>query len=107
MSVTTVLEAYHLLEDRGWIEARPQSGYYVRPASLRRPRAGEAPPEPTIRRFPLRRAPVQCADLVLLITRAAERPDVVPLGTAVPSSAFLPVEHLNRLLARAVRWHAA
>src|ERR1051325_4343149 len=30
VSVTTVLEAYRLLEDRGMIEARPQSGYYVR-----------------------------------------------------------------------------
>ncbi|MCE7873542.1 GntR family transcriptional regulator, partial [bacterium CPR1] len=31
VSVTTVLEAYRMLEDRGLIEARPQSGYYVRP----------------------------------------------------------------------------
>ena len=29
-SVATVLQAYSLLEDRGQIEARPQSGYYVR-----------------------------------------------------------------------------
>ena len=42
LSVTTVLEAYHLLEDRRLIEARPQSGYYVRrgprPAAACRPR---------------------------------------------------------------------
>jgi DNA-binding GntR family transcriptional regulator len=25
-----VLSAWHILEDRGLIEARPQSGYYVR-----------------------------------------------------------------------------
>ncbi len=30
VSVTTVLEAYRRLEDEGLIEARPQSGYYVR-----------------------------------------------------------------------------
>ena len=34
VSVTTVLEAYRLLEDRGVIHARPQSGYFVRPRSL-------------------------------------------------------------------------
>ena len=31
VSVSTVLQAYRLLEDRGLIEARPQSGYFVRP----------------------------------------------------------------------------
>ena len=30
LSVSTVVQAYRLLEDRGVIEARPQSGYYVR-----------------------------------------------------------------------------
>src|SRR6187549_192900 len=39
VSVTTVLEAYRRLEDRGVIEARPQSGYYVR-------RAPDPPPQP-------------------------------------------------------------
>ena len=34
LSVTTVLQAYGLLEDQGWIEARPQSGYYVRSRPL-------------------------------------------------------------------------
>src|SRR5262245_37505212 len=31
VSISTVTQAYRLLEDRGVIEARPQSGYYVRP----------------------------------------------------------------------------
>ena len=30
VSVSTVLQAYQRLEDAGVIEARPQSGYYVR-----------------------------------------------------------------------------
>src|SRR5215472_18561049 len=30
VSIATVTQAYRLLEDRGVIEARPQSGYYVR-----------------------------------------------------------------------------
>ena len=30
VSIATVTQAYRLLEDRGLIQARPQSGYYVR-----------------------------------------------------------------------------
>ena len=30
LSLNTVVAAYRVLEDRGLIEARPQSGYYVR-----------------------------------------------------------------------------
>jgi len=30
VSIATVMQAYRLWEDRGVIEARPQSGYYVR-----------------------------------------------------------------------------
>src|SRR5947207_15913238 len=36
VSIATVMQAYRLLENRGVIEARPQSGYYVR--TRRRPR---------------------------------------------------------------------
>ncbi|NER79450.1 MAG: winged helix-turn-helix transcriptional regulator, partial [Leptolyngbya sp. SIO1D8] len=37
VSTSTVLEAYRLLEDRGLIMARPQSGYYVKQTALNRP----------------------------------------------------------------------
>src|SRR5205807_5690301 len=30
VSVSTVLQAYYWLENQGWIEPRPQSGFYVR-----------------------------------------------------------------------------
>jgi DNA-binding transcriptional MocR family regulator len=106
VSVATVLEAYRRLEDRGLIEARPQSGYYVRPPHLRRPRGagtGEAPPEPAQVRLPLEAAAVECVDLVMRVTAAAQRPDLVPLGAAVPAPEYLPTEALSRLLARAVR----
>ena len=35
VSVSTALEAYRLLEVKGLIEARPQSGYYVSPPRLK------------------------------------------------------------------------
>src|SRR5690606_24435659 len=31
VSISTVIQAYTVLENRGLLEARPQSGYYVRP----------------------------------------------------------------------------
>src|SRR5260221_13020032 len=40
VSIATVMQAYRLLENRGVIEARPQSGYYVRT------RRWSPPPEP-------------------------------------------------------------
>src|SRR5713226_878054 len=40
VSVSTVLQAYFWLENQGWIEPRPQSGFYVRTPYK------ELPPEP-------------------------------------------------------------
>ncbi|XZG71760.1 aminotransferase-like domain-containing protein [Chitinibacteraceae bacterium HSL-7] len=37
LSLTTVVEAYRTLEDRGLLNARPQSGYYVQPAQTAGP----------------------------------------------------------------------
>src|SRR6266702_7790902 len=48
VSIATVMQAYRLLEDRGVIEARPQSGYYVRT------RRWSPPPEPDMSRPALR-----------------------------------------------------
>src|SRR5215468_5313683 len=44
VSIATVMQAYRFLEDQGVIEARPQSGYYVRA------RRWTPPPEPEISR---------------------------------------------------------
>src|SRR3954453_9861520 len=45
ISLSSALQAYRLLEDRGVIEARPQSGYYVARglASLRQPAISKPP----------------------------------------------------------------
>ena len=42
VSIKTVLHAYALLESRGIVETRPQSGYFVRDAAAR----ALAPPAP-------------------------------------------------------------
>ncbi|MEM9408146.1 MAG: PLP-dependent aminotransferase family protein [Acidobacteriota bacterium] len=97
VSVTTVMEAYRLLEDRGLIEARPQSGHYVRPRppSLQEPnatRTGEAASSP------------ESGELIEQVVREAGRPGLVgPFGVALPRAELLPVARLNRFLGRAVR----
>src|SRR5215470_6546188 len=57
VSIATVMQAYRLLEDRGVIEARPQSGYYVKP------RFSFGTPEPGMTRPPSRPVKVQVSDL--------------------------------------------
>ena len=66
VSISTVLQAYLLLESRGYVETRPQSGHYVRsrrlalvqeprPARVRaaaHARVGERPHRTRLRRVP-------------------------------------------------------
>lgn len=96
VSVTTVLEAYRVLEDRGVIEARPQSGYYVRARHQTPPlpRKTECAPTPM---------PLEDGERILRIVNEAAQPGIVCLGSAVPSHEFFPNARLNRELARAVR----
>lgn len=98
VSISTVLQAYMYLEDMGVIEAKPQSGYYVR----LRPR--NLPPEPTIRRFAPKPAPVvNVVTLVEDLINAAHYADFVPLGAAVPSPELLPITKISKLYASIAR----
>lgn len=98
VSLTTIMEAYRLLEDRGVIEVRPQSGHFVRID------ARHAPPEPTRTSTCATAASLDTAELIQRLVREASQPGlVVPLGAAVPHPDFLPTARLNTFLARAVR----
>lgn len=97
VSFSTILQAYMTLEDRGLIEARPQSGFYVR----LQPRA--LPPEPDVSNPPLTATSVNVSATIRRIQAALSDPEIVPLGGAVPSQDLLPVRRLNRALASAAR----
>ncbi|MBC8044813.1 MAG: PLP-dependent aminotransferase family protein [Rhizobacter sp.] len=102
VSVSTVFQAYFLLENKGLIEARPQSGFYVR-----RPLQA-LPPETVQRSMPAGKATtVEVGDLVAEFYASARNPKLVPLGTASASLALLPVKRLNRALHRATKNSAA
>src|SRR5437870_8694022 len=96
VSVSTVLQAYLKLESRGLIEARPQSGHYVR---WQRP----LPPEPP----PTRPAPgataVTVSALVARVVESARDPDLVPLGCNQPDPDLFPWTRLGRIAAGILR----
>lgn len=101
VSISTVLQAYLVLENRGLIEARPQSGYYVRF------RFRELPPEPTTSDPYPSATLVGVNELVSKVFQAARNPDIVPLGAATPSPDLLPTKQLSRIMASvARRWVA-
>ncbi|WP_439641411.1 PLP-dependent aminotransferase family protein [Nevskia sp.] len=97
LSEMTVLRAYHLLEARGLIVARPRSGYFVQarpPRPLGRP-PRSAPP-------PLATAVDKGAQIHALLT-AIRQPHIVPLGSAFPSPRLLPLKALHGALNRSLR----
>src|SRR5271155_4270924 len=76
VSISTVIAAYRVLEDRGRLQARPQSGFYVR--ALRR----ENVAEPQISRPPETASAVTVADLGLLLLTEFSQPGIIGLGAS-------------------------
>ena len=97
ISVSTVLQSYYLLEDRGLIEARPQSGYFVRA------RSRAHLPEPEISAPELDPTKVSIRELTMMVLHDYHNPNLVQLGTAVPNPDLLPTDKLNRILASLAR----
>ena len=92
VSLATVLAAYGLLEDRGLIEARPQSGYYVR-ARLTNGPTGPSPELPSSVVAP---TALSIAGICAMLMGDPRNRDFVPLGAAVPNPELLPVDKLTR-----------
>lgn len=99
LSVTTVRQAYQTLEDRGLIEARPQSGFYVRWRPQKELLTREIRPQEA-RLEPQR---VQLQDLPRRIRDDASSGKLVQFGAAVPAPDLIPAGRLNNLLARIIR----
>ena len=97
VSVTTAVQAYLELENRGLIEARPKSGFFVRSpvqAQVREPATSRTRHTPT---------KVGVGSLQARIFDAARMPGVVPFGAAYPGAEVLPVARLSRIMAAVAR----
>ncbi|MCC6558391.1 MAG: PLP-dependent aminotransferase family protein [Polyangiaceae bacterium] len=97
VSVATVLQAYLHLENRGLIEARPQSGHYVRA------RRSSILPEPRCARPSATVSRVSVGALVARVYGAARDPHIVPFGAAYTSPDLLPTDRLNRAMSAIAR----
>jgi DNA-binding transcriptional MocR family regulator len=97
ISVATVLRAYSHLEAEGVIEARPQSGYYVRVRRL-------APvPEPAVSEPAPKPVDVSNASLLSGLLESMRDPRMLPLGGALLGAGLLDLERLSRVCAATAR----
>ncbi len=97
VSISTVLQAYSLLESQGLIEARPQSGYYV--LTSPKPRL----PEPDISAPGRDPSQVSLHELIMMLLADTINPSLIQLGAAMPNTDFLPLKKINRILTQNAR----
>lgn len=98
VSVSTVMEAYRLLEDRGLISARPQSGYYVKTTI-------DAPLEPDQSTPPKQISVVDTSFAFRFSQTSYRSKQIVKLGSAIPAVERMPLTTLNRLMGQVMRQH--
>ncbi|HTT86264.1 MAG TPA: PLP-dependent aminotransferase family protein [Acidimicrobiales bacterium] len=101
VSLTTAVEACRVLEDRGLVRARAQSGHYVRDGDGR-PRRPE--PEPST---PAGGATGVDASLALRLNLGIGNPQHPTLGAAVQGPELMPMAALNRHLGQVLRHQPA
>jgi DNA-binding transcriptional MocR family regulator len=105
VSLSTALQTCRYLEDQGWLEARPRSGYYVQ-----RPRRRSLPPA----QEPTEPALLDPADYVgiharisEILARGQQQPVQVNLALAVGDPELYPTAALQRSMHRLLRQQPA
>jgi DNA-binding transcriptional MocR family regulator len=92
VSISTALQAYLWLETRGYLEARPQSGFYVRtPFS-------SLIPEPQFEALHSQPALVGSKAILTDLIQALSDPANIPFGAATASPELYPNRRLNMIL---------
>lgn len=101
ISINTVVRAYLLLESRGVIESRPQSGFFVRPrldfSATSSPVSTErliAMHDTAARSAPAVDDDIDVTSLVLGTLRAIQQDNAMPLGSPYPDTALLPSQRI-------------
>ena len=96
VSITTAVASLRELEQRGLIEARPKSGYFV---ARRRP----APEPPAQVELPRRARLAGTQAILKRLADASLTPGIARLGQALPDPALFPEAALRACLARVAR----
>jgi DNA-binding transcriptional MocR family regulator len=97
ISLSTSFQAYYHLESKGLIEARPQSGYYVKYSpehTFDLPKVCE-PTDDVL--------PVSVDDMINSVYRDLNAKGIVNFSVAIPSIKLLPTAKLNKALMQVVR----
>jgi DNA-binding transcriptional MocR family regulator len=97
ISLSTAFQAYYLLESKGLIEARPQSGYYVKFSpdhTLELPQVCETTDEVI---------PVSINDMINSVYLDLRSPKLLNFALAAPAESLLPMAKLNKTLMHVVR----
>ncbi|MBI4662750.1 MAG: PLP-dependent aminotransferase family protein [Verrucomicrobia bacterium] len=97
ISLSTVMQAYRVLESRGLIEARPRSGYYVRA------RRWTPPPEPEMTPTDFGSTKLNVGELIMQICKDNQHPSLVRLGATCTNNSHHPTPELHRSLAAMAR----
>lgn len=93
LSISTVVQALRQLEERGQVEARPQSGFFVRlPSPNQNPLL-----EPQTRKCLAPPVAVDINNRLMGVLALSNRTEMIPLGAALPAAELLPIASLQRL----------
>jgi len=104
VSLSTALQAYMWLENRGYLEARPQSGFYIRTPFAKlipEPESATVKTQPSL--------PGTNAVLEEVV-RSANDPSYTSFGAGCASPELFPHRRLNLIMRRILRhqpWHSA
>ncbi len=99
ISLPTAMQVYIVLENRQLIEARPKSGFFVRPrlsGRLLEPRAASGPLEPNS---------LEGYSTLRRMMRDVSDPSLLPLGGAIPDDSLLPLKRLSQAVTTVLRTH--
>jgi DNA-binding transcriptional MocR family regulator len=97
ISLSTSFHAYYYLESKGLIEARPQSGYYVKYSPehiLAMPEVG-TPLDDAV--------PVSVDDMINSVYVDLNVKNIINFSMAAPSNSLLPTAKLNKAVVHAIR----
>ncbi len=97
ISLSTAFQSYYHLESKGLIEARPQSGYYVkfsREHVLDLPKAGD-PPDDAV--------PVSVDEMISSVYHDLNSEKLIHFSLGVPSIELLPAAKLTKSVMQAIR----
>ena len=98
VSISTINQAYALLEDQGLIRAKPQAGYFVRKG------ANDEPVPPPLSQGGQPKA-VTKTELINHVLENVNKKSNVDLGCAIPNYSFLPYRSLQTHMQKVTRFN--